>query len=76
MGKTVEIVHYKVEKFTLTQSELVAALKEKYGDDSAFEEGRLISVFCSTMFPAGPEGRDTEISFETRLGEAAGAAPA
>jgi hypothetical protein len=76
MSKTVETVHYRVEKFTLSQGELTAALKMKYGAEPAFISGRLTSVFCSTIFPGGQGGCDTEISFETNLGEAAGAAPA
>ncbi|WDG45648.1 hypothetical protein [Pseudomonas chlororaphis] len=67
MTKIIETVHCRVERFHLTQAEIIQALKMKYGEDPAFKEGRLISVCCSTIFPAGPEGHETEVVFETKL---------
>jgi hypothetical protein len=76
MTKTVETVHFRVERYILTRQELIAALKTKYGEDRTLSEGRLSSVYCSTLMPHGPDGPETEVVFETQLSEAAEAAPA
>lgn len=75
MSKTVEIVHRRIETFVLTQDELIAALKTKYGNDPAFEAGRLVSVFCSMLLP-GEGSQNTEVAFQTELGQMAGGSPA
>ncbi|MBH3360441.1 MULTISPECIES: hypothetical protein [Pseudomonas] len=75
MSKTVKTVHHRTETFVITKAELIAALKAKYGDDPVFETGRLVSVFCSMLLP-GEGGQNTEVAFQTELGQMAGGSPA
>lgn len=44
MTKVTEVTHFRTERFSLTKDELIAALRNKYGDESIFEAGAIDMV--------------------------------
>lgn len=55
MTKVTEVTHFRTERFSLTKDELIAALRNKYGDDSIFESGAIDMVCHQGLIGAADE---------------------
>lgn len=55
MTKVTEVTHFRTERFSLTKEELIAALRNKYGDDSIFEAGAIDMVCHQGLIGAADE---------------------
>ncbi|WP_330208964.1 hypothetical protein [Pseudomonas sp. Z13] len=51
MSKTVETIHRRIERFSLSKAEVIAALRVKYGSDTAFDDGCLTAAHLETLLP-------------------------
>ena len=67
MDKSVEIIHCRIEKFSLSTEEITAALRLKYGSDSSFVDGVMTSAHLETLLPEVDGYGDTTFEFTVDL---------
>ncbi|AGZ34718.1 MAG: hypothetical protein ACOKSU_25995 [Pseudomonas sp.] len=67
MSKTVETFHYRIERFNLSQAEIIAALRLKYGNDPSFADGKMTAAHLETLFPQVPGYGELGIEFTVEL---------
>ena len=67
MDKSVEIIHCRVEKFSLNSDEITAALRNKYGSDPAFVNGKMTAAHLETLLPEVDGYGDTTFEFTVDL---------
>lgn len=61
MTKVIEVTHFRTERFSLTKDELIAALRDKYGDETIFDAGSIDMVCHQGLIGAADE---THICFK------------
>ncbi|RRV49587.1 hypothetical protein [Pseudomonas sp. p106] len=67
MGKTTETIHCRVDTFSLSAREITAALRLKYGNDPAFDDGEMTRMHLEKLLPDVEGYGDTTIEFTTVL---------
>ncbi|WP_155403374.1 hypothetical protein [Pseudomonas putida] len=67
MTKTTQTFHYRIEKFSLNQDEIIAALRLKYGKDPAFKDGKMTAAHLETLLPTVPGYGDLDFEFTVDL---------
>lgn len=55
MTKVTEVTHFRTDRFSLTKDELIAALRNKYGEDSTFDAGEIDMVCHQGLIGAADE---------------------
>lgn len=55
MTKVIEVIHFRTERFSLTKDELIAALRDKYGDETIFDAGSIDMVCHQGLIGAADE---------------------
>jgi hypothetical protein len=53
--KVIEVIHFRTERFSLTKDELIAALRDKYGDETIFDAGSIDMVCHQGLIGAADE---------------------
>lgn len=61
MTKVIEVTHFRTERFSLAKDELIAALRNKYGDETIFDAGTIDMVCHQGVIGAAD---DTQIYFK------------
>ncbi|MCV4285105.1 hypothetical protein [Pseudomonas capsici] len=67
MSKSTEIIHCRIERFSLSKEEIAAALRIKYGSDPAFDEGSMTAAHLETVLPSVEGYGDTTFEFTIDL---------
>ncbi|GAB0077017.1 hypothetical protein I4I80_10560 [Pseudomonas syringae pv. tomato] len=67
MNKSTEIIHCRIERFSLSKEEITAALRRKYGSDPAFDEGSMTAAHLETVLPNVEGYGDTTFEFTVDL---------
>lgn len=67
MQKATVIVHHRIDTFVLSEQEVIAALRLKYGNEPAFDGGKMTRVHLERLLPDVEGYGDTTIELTTEL---------
>lgn len=67
MGKSTATIHHRIDTFVLSEREVIAALRIKYGNDPAFDDGDMTRIHLERLLPDVEGYGDTTVEFTVVL---------